>query len=188
MSCIRKQNICWRGILQPYLYLILNGRGVPEKPNYGNWGGRYEFYILDQQKWHYEQEARCIWTDAVDEVIGIDGKTYKTNQATIWRWRQAYQHDFATRIDWTVTENYQDANHNPVAAFAHDTSKGVVTLEVKSGEVVTLSAAGTFDPDGHNILYYWFLYKGVSDYKGKVVIDNAQGQEASFIAPEVNCP
>ena len=136
MSCIRKQNICWRGILQPYLYLILNGRGVPEKPNYGNWGGRYEFYILDQQKWHYEQEARCIWTDAVDEVIGIDGKTYKTNQATIWRWRQASQHDFAARIDWTVAENYQDANHNPVAAFAHDTSKGVVTLEVKSGEVV----------------------------------------------------
>ncbi len=99
--------------------------------------------------WH-----KHIWTDAVDEVIGIDGKTYKTNQATIWRWRQAYQHDFAARIDWTVAENYQDANHNPVAAFAHDTRKGVVTFEVRSGEMVTLSAAGTFDPGGHNILYF----------------------------------
>ncbi|HHZ92096.1 TPA: DUF1593 domain-containing protein [Candidatus Poribacteria bacterium] len=171
-----------------FLYLIPNGLGVPEKPNYGNWGGRYESYIPNQQKWHYEQEARPIWTDAADEVIGVDGKTYKTNQATIWRWRQAYQHDFAARIDWTVAENYQDANHNPVAAFADDTGKGVITLRVKSGEEVTLSAAGTFDPDGHNILYYWFVYKEVSDYKGKIVIDGAENQEASLIAPEVDLP
>jgi hypothetical protein len=30
--------------------------------------------------------------------------------ATIWRWRSAYQHDFAARIDWTI-KPYAEANH-----------------------------------------------------------------------------
>jgi hypothetical protein len=37
-----------------------------------------------------------------DTVIGVDGKAYTSDQATIWRWRTAFQHDFAARMDWTI--------------------------------------------------------------------------------------
>ena len=40
-----------------------------------------------------------------DEVTGIDGRQYISDQATIWRWREAYQNDFAARMDWTIGAN-----------------------------------------------------------------------------------
>jgi len=46
-----------------------------------------------------------------DSVTGKDGATYVSDQATIWRWREAFQHDFAARMDWTVRD-YAHANHN----------------------------------------------------------------------------
>ena len=33
-----------------FLYLINNGLGSPEHPNYGSWGGRYEWYTPRLQK------------------------------------------------------------------------------------------------------------------------------------------
>ena len=44
-------------------------------------------------------------------MSGVDGRTYSSDQATIWRWRTAFQHDFAARMDWTVKEP-KEANHN----------------------------------------------------------------------------
>lgn len=68
-----------------------NGLSSPEHPNYGSWGGRYEFDDKNQ-----------IWTDTKDEVIGIDKKKHISPQATIWRWRKAFQEDFALRLLWSV--------------------------------------------------------------------------------------
>ncbi len=72
-----------------FLYLIPNGLNVPEEPKYGGWGGRYT--PIDGVCSHY--------TDAVDRVTSkTDGQYYMTNHATIWRWREAFQNDFAARI------------------------------------------------------------------------------------------
>ena len=48
-----------------------------------------------------------------DTVVGVDGKTYTSDQATIWRWRTAFQHDFAARMDWTIKES---ASREPQSA------------------------------------------------------------------------
>ncbi|MEO2004482.1 MAG: DUF1593 domain-containing protein, partial [Candidatus Poribacteria bacterium] len=77
-----------------FLHLIPNGLGQPDRPDFGGWGGRYVLDVPREEAWHYEQETRPIWTDSTDEVVGVDGVTYTSNQATIWRWREAYQHDF----------------------------------------------------------------------------------------------
>ena len=31
----------------------------------------------------------------------------------IKRWSEAYNNDFAARMDWSMTSNYADANHHP---------------------------------------------------------------------------
>ena len=31
-------------------------------------------------------------------------RRYTSDQATIWRWRTAFQHDFAARMDWTIKD------------------------------------------------------------------------------------
>ncbi len=153
-----------------FLYLIDNGLNSPEHPNYGSWGGRYEFYTpaLSNEPGPYpvppdwpvtEQETRPLWTNAEDSIVSSsDKKGYKNPQLTIWRWREEYQNDFAARIDWTV-KSFRESNHPPVPKLAHPES-----ITVKSGEQFRLNALGTYDPDGDSISYLWFQYKEAGTY------------------------
>lgn len=135
-----------------FLGLVNNGLNVPERPDWGGWGGRYELYTPRTQKWFQEPETRPLWTDAVDEVRGVDGNWHTSNHATLWRWRSAYQNDFAARMDWTIKPS-RESNHPPVPRLAHPDQ-----ITAKPGERVTLSAAGSSDPDGDALSYEWFNY------------------------------
>lgn len=165
-----------------FLGLISNGLGSRKSPSYGGWGGRY---VLCQTY----AETQPIWTNArgcVDTVVAENGLEYSSAQATIWRWREAFQHDFAARMDWCVAETFERANHNPVAAFDNDKSKAIVNLTVKAAETVRLSAAGTYDPDGDKISCNWFVYREAGDYNGEIRISNSDTGKASFTAPAVS--
>ncbi|GAA4394890.1 DUF1593 domain-containing protein [Nibrella viscosa] len=167
-----------------FFFLISNGLNDPEHPNYGGWGGRYELYTPRTRKWFLEPETRPIWTDTEDEVLGIDGAWHNSNKATIWRWRQAYQHDFAARMDWCI-KPYKEANHPPVAKLGHANQ-----LQAKSGENVVLSAEGSTDPDGNELTYEWICYGEVGTYEGSrpLTIASKNSLKASFKAPKVDKP
>jgi hypothetical protein len=135
-----------------FLGLVQNGLNAPEHPDWGGWGGRYEFYTPRTQKWFLEPETRPFWSDAVDEVKGVDGQWHTGNHETIWRWRPAFQNDFAARMDWTI-KPYTEANHPPVPKLGH-----AAQLTARPGERVNLSAEGSTDPDGHALTYRWFVY------------------------------
>jgi hypothetical protein len=172
-----------------FLHLIDNGLGNPEHPDWGGWGGRYELYTPRTRKWFIEPETRPFWTDAEDEVLGVDGKWHQSNKATIWRWRSAYQNDFAARMDWTI-KPYAGANHPPVPRLKHPNR-----LTVKTGERVTLSAEGSSDPDGNALSYEWIHYGepgtlAISTGRtgAPLKIDGAATIAASFIAPGVSKP
>lgn len=167
-----------------FLGLISNGLNDPEHPNYGGWGGRYELYTPRLMKWHLAPETRPIWTDADDEVRGIDGRWHDNNHATIWRWREAFQNDFAARMDWTI-KPYAEANHPPVPKLGHP-----ACLTAKPGERVELSAEGTTDPDGDAVSYSWFYYHEAGTFpvssarSGQPIeIDNADQAKARFTVP-----
>jgi len=165
-----------------FIGLISNGLGSRISPVYGGWGGRY---VLCQTY----AETRPIWTNArgsQDTVRADNGIEYTSDQATIWRWREAYQYDFAVRMDWCIAETFEAANHNPVVAFNNDKSKAVANLRAKSGETIELSAAGTSDPDKDKLSYRWFIYKEAGNYNGTINIRNNIAKEASFIAPKVD--
>lgn len=136
-----------------FLYLVNNGLNYPDHPNWGGWGGRYELYTPKTEKWFYKPETRPIWTNVQDEVLGIDNEWHTTNHATIWRWREAYQNDFAARMDWTV-KSYEEANHPPVVKLDHP-----AYIKAKQGERIELSATATSDPDGAPLSYEWFCYE-----------------------------
>ena len=89
-----------------FLGLIDNGLNAYRRPDWGGWGGRYVY----RQPYG---ETHPIWTQggdmfarvtSQDTVTGVDGREYVSDQATIWRWREAFQNDFAARMDWTVAD------------------------------------------------------------------------------------
>ncbi len=167
-----------------FLYLINNGLGDPEHPDYGSWGGRYELYTPRTEKWFLEAETRPLWNNAQDEVLGVDSFWHTSNKATIWRWREAYQNDFAARMNWTI-KPYKEANHPPVPKLNNPAQ-----ITVKAGEKVSLSAEGSTDPDGDKLSYKWFYYGEPGTFAlstGKtgdpVKIEDADKANASFTAP-----
>lgn len=169
-----------------FLNLIATGLANPEHPDWGGWGGRYELACPPQRKWHMERETRPFWTDAVDEVKGADGRWHTDNWCTIWRWRSAFQNDFSSRMDWTVTPRFDDANHPPVPRLGHPRE-----LRVPAGGRIALSAAGSADPDGDALTYRWEHYPEPGTFtlaSGRSArplrIENADQPEATFVAPE----
>jgi hypothetical protein len=179
-----------------FLNLIDNGLSNPEHPNYGGWGGRYEFYLPEfrnsntgmfkRENWpEDEPEIRAIWTNANDSILStIDNKVHLSNQATIWRWREAYQNDFAARMNW-CTKSYKEANHPPVPKLAHPDS-----FSVKSGEQFHLNADGSYDPDGDSMSYLWFQYKEAGTCPDIVSLKPyaANLYNLPVTAPQVNKP
>ncbi|MBM1105848.1 DUF1593 domain-containing protein [Aurantibacter crassamenti] len=136
-----------------FFNLINNGLSNPERPDWGGWGGRYELYTPKNEKWFLEPETRPIWTNVQDEVFGFDGEWHTTNHATIWRWRSAYQNDFAARMDWTI-KSYNEANHPPVVQLDHPEY-----IIAKPGDRIELSATSSTDPDGDALSFEWFCYE-----------------------------
>ena len=162
-----------------YLYLIPNGLGVPEHPEYGSWGGRYE----------RSEEGAGHYADTIDTVQGAGGKMYTSNQATVWRWREAYQHDFAARMDWTTTAEFGGANHNPRLVLNGVDGTAPVRFEAAAGEGVKLSAAGSTDPDGDSLTYRWFQYLEATGRGAvRVEIENPGAEEIAFRVPKVRSP
>jgi Protein of unknown function (DUF1593) len=172
-----------------FLYLVDNGLGDRQHPDWGSWGGRYELYTPRGRKWFYEPETRPFWSDTEDEVLGVDGRWHTSNKATIWRWRQAYQNDFRARMDWTI-KPYAEANHPPVVRLGHPSQ-----LAVTSGDRVNLAADGSSDPDGHALSYEWFYYGEPGTLllssgrtAAPLAIEGADAIHAWFTAPRVTKP
>lgn len=121
-------------------------------------------------------------------MIGVDGQSYTSDQATIWRWREAFQHDFSARMDWTM-KDFKDANHNPVVVVNGDTTKEPIVIKAKVGTPVALSAAGSKDPDGNKITYNWFYYPEAASAISKPVspeeVIGRRGEDQLDVAPKV---
>jgi hypothetical protein len=143
-----------------FLGLINNGLASFMSPTYGGWGGRYvwrQFYGETRPAWTQGGDSYPGRDNSKDTVTAGDGKVYTSDQATIWRWRTAFQHDFAARMDWTIRD-VEHANHNPdVVVNGHD-GKAPVAVDAVVGAPLTLDAAGTRDRDNNALKYTWFVY------------------------------
>jgi hypothetical protein len=144
-----------------FLGLIDNGLNAYRRPDWGGWGGRYVYrqpYGETHSIWTQGGDEFMRVTSSQDTVTGVDGKTYTSDQATIWRWREAFQNDFAARMDWTI-KDFAHANHNPVAIVNGQSGTAPIYINVEAGKPITLDASGTHDPDpGQHLHYSWFHY------------------------------
>jgi len=167
-----------------FLGLIDNGLGWHVSPAYGGWGGRYALYQA-------YGESRPIWTnnqDSRDTVTAANGQTVTSDPATIWRWREHFQHDFAARMDWCVTSDFRKANHNPIAVLNQDRTKRVLEVAVQPGDTVRLSARGSADPDGDALRHRWFVYSEAGTMTDDVALQDDTGEQTALVAPQVDKP
>ena len=144
-----------------FLGLVDNGLASAMSPAFGGWGGRYV--------WRQPSgETRPFWTQGGDSypgrdssrdtVTGADGKTYTSDQATIWRWRTAFQHDFAARMDWTVKDG---GRGEPPPRVVVNGGRGTepIVLDALVGTPVDAGCGGDRPiPTSTRLTYTWFFY------------------------------
>jgi hypothetical protein len=166
-----------------FLGLIPTGLRAGDHPDWGGWGGRY---LLRTPY----GESRAIWTQGGDSFARITSAdtigSVTSDQATIWRWRAAFQNDFAARMDWTI-KPFSAANHPPQPVVNGSIGIEPVRLALRVGETLRLAASGSRDPDGDQLHYSWFAY-GEAGFGGgnfgtpQLRIVGADQSQASLIA------
>jgi hypothetical protein len=82
-----------------------------------------------------------------------------------------------------VAEAYHKANHNPVAILNGDSTKKVIELTAKPGEIVKLTAAGSKDPDGHTVAYNWFVYREAGRLRADIKLSAKSEETTSLEVP-----
>ena len=166
-----------------YLNLIDNGLSAWRRPDWGGWGGRYIY----RQPYG---ESHSIWTQGGDEfarvtssdtVTGIDGKPHTSDQATIWRWRNAFQNDFAARMTWTIAD-FAHANHNPLVEVNGKSGTAPIEMDVNVGQTVELDASKSSDPDGQPIHFHWFHYQEAGLADGNLAALTLTGAETARVS------
>lgn len=137
-----------------FLGLIQNGLGDPNRPDWGGWGGRNK--LVDKSG------RSQVYSTVADYHPGKDGKGYQSMFVPIWRWRRAFQHDFAARMQWTVNGNYTEANHNPVVVLNNTCGPEPYYVSYKFGDSVVLDASKSWDPDQDGLVFKWEHYREIT--------------------------
>ncbi|KAK1676152.1 hypothetical protein BDP55DRAFT_661890 [Colletotrichum godetiae] len=143
-----------------FLWLISNGLSVPDMPNLGGWGGRYSRVSeVDGFNWY---------GNAPDSVSLPSGGQYRSSQATIWRWRDAMQDDFAARMQWTLNNSVSAVAHPPLLSINGSTGTEVVRFDLGLNGSIILDAISTCDADHSGdtsqLDFEWFGYPPPQGY------------------------
>jgi hypothetical protein len=166
-----------------FMHVYPNGLNDPDQIEQGGWGGR--FGSVKKEGIRSMSEVAKIEEDAETRLdpYYMYGNTPEMAEA-INRWSEGYNNDFAARMDWSITSDYKDANHHPVAVLNGDDSRQVLEMTASAGSTVKLSADGSSDPDDNSLTCSWSFYDEPSSYDGPVTIKNSSPRNAELIIPE----
>jgi len=123
-----------------WFFFLENGLNLPEQPELGGWGGRFL------------KDENGIYRDAADSLEGT-----RSARATVYRWREEFQRDWAARMDWCVKE-VPECNHAPLPSVNGSTGQKPLMINTRRGKTVHLNAVASTDPDGHSIHFEWSVY------------------------------
>jgi hypothetical protein len=149
-----------------WFYFLMNGLQDPEHPEYGGWGGRFE------------KDSAKFYRDASDFA---GAETHP--RATVYRWREYFQNEFAARMDWCV-EEYEQANHSPVILVNGKKSDLPIVFNACAGQELTFKAVDSYDPDGDDLDFYWWTYPEAGTNSVCPELENYLSPQVSFLVPE----
>ncbi len=151
-----KNTVGVEGDTPSFLYLMPTGLNNPDVPSQCSWSGVYK------------HDANNLWQPA-----DACGQYFQ-------RFYPAAFNNFAARMDWAKNGA---GNRNPVVVIDGDAGISVIKKIPKNGTTVTFNASQTFDPDGDNLKFNWWIQTDAGTYPGDVNISNNSSSIATVTVP-----
>ena len=121
------------------LYCLPNGLNDPDDPRQAGWAGYHERALC-------ADSLTTAWTSWQEPVRSIS-VGYKQ------RFYPDELNDFLARMQW-ASEGV--GNHNPQVMINDVKGNKPIHINAKAGDVVTLDASKSTDPDGDNLTFSWW--------------------------------
>jgi hypothetical protein len=149
-----------------FLHLIPNGLNDPMVPGQVGWSGLFE------------------WRTGADNETRAFTNQYWT-QGVCHRYFEYFYpasfNEFAARMDWA---HRGKGNRNPVVVINRDKSLDQIVIEGKPGKRVRLNASRSFDPDGDQLSFKWWVIPEAGTYSGEITIPEHNSDRISFRIPD----
>lgn len=173
----------WEGDTPGFLYFLANGLNSPEHPDYGGWGGRFKL-----EKTANVRGMRAAFNDKTgkDEMVYAPYYMVASTEegvGAIVKWKDEILNDFAARMIWSCTTDYNAANHHPRAVIGKDSSLRCIYATTAPGKTLRFDASASDDPDGDNLHWNWSIYKEAGSYEGDVVTDGSDSANCQVFIP-----
>jgi Protein of unknown function (DUF1593) len=139
-----------------FAILIDNGLRNHEDATWGGWGGRQLLRSTDPLLYTPPSTAE----GDVNPATGTRSNGFHAS-----RWWRDIQMDFAARMRWSVTRDYDDANHEPIAHVP----RALLDIKVRPGQRVHLVGL-VKDADRDEVTARWWQYREAGTYPGAVDI------------------
>lgn len=149
-----------------FMHFMPNGLSNPDIPTQVSWSGYFEYSLgRDSLTFSY---------------TNYTGEAYEICTKYFTYFYPALFNNFAARMDWAKEGK---GNRNPVVNINNDKGINLIKLVCKTGEEVKLDASKSFDPDGDQMRYKWWVIPEAGTYSGEIVISKSDSSIASVFIP-----
>lgn len=150
-----------------FMHLIPNGLSNPDIPTQVSWSGYFEYSLG-------RDSLTCSYTNYTGEPFNICTKYFEYFYPAIFN-------NFAARMDWAKNGK---GNRNPVVFI--NKNKGINPIEIvcKTGEEIKLDASKSFDPDGNQLQFKWWVVSEAGIYSKGIRILNGESPIATVYIPK----
>jgi len=149
-----------------FLYLIPNGLNNPDIPNQGSWGGYFEW-------------GKCA-DGSTHAYTNYEGSAYNICNHYEKYFYPSTFNNFAARMDWASEGK---GNRNPVVVINGKSGIAPIQIEKKQGELLTLDASGSYDPENDSLSFKWWILPEAGDYKQELAISNKRSNRIKIKIP-----
>ena len=147
-----------------FMYCLNNGLHTPDFPHYGGWGGRFSSQKVAGIRGMDWVTRAGLDETKYDPYLMIPAAEEGGNAISIWK--EAIYNDFAARMSWCASSNFNDVNHHPVVVVNNRKGLRRIIRSHQTGSVQFFNPRQSYDPDGDKLSYNWIFYREASAYKG----------------------